>query len=320
VIQSNEKTELPILHLAGEHDGICSPYIYGISTSKFANSRFVILPNASNAVQLDTPYIFVKLVSEFIDHHEKSASIAPRPFTLHTLVLSDQLDKHEHEDKLRIELLHHFHVTRNDVTVLGEWGKRKCRQILAYLVFTPWVTRDRLSEQFWPDCDPQQARSNLRVSLHHLKKLLGPEEQFLKVERDSVRLVGKVQCDVIDLLYDLQSIANESNPNKKAAMIEKLIPTFTPHSLAMYDEMCFLAVRSKVNLGVTTSALWLGGYYFNLGQYLSAIHAWEYCLQFDEYDLPLYDRIIEAVERLQSHAERSEWEKRRNEKVVELGR
>ena len=42
----------------------------------------------------------------------------------------------------------------------------------------------------------------------------------------------------------------------------------------------------------------LGDYYFHQNKYTSAIDAWEYCLQFDEFDMSLYDRIIMGLEQL----------------------
>lgn len=66
----------------------------------------------------------------------------------------------------------------------------KMLALLAYLAVEHSRShgRERLAELFWPELAPDAARTNLRQTLYHLRRLLQDDGQLLLTERESVRL------------------------------------------------------------------------------------------------------------------------------------
>ena len=110
-------------------------------------------------------------------------------------------------------------------------------------------------------------------------------------------LRGKIECDVIELLYTLQDVNEKSDFHLKADVIQRLIHHIHPDSLALFDdEPWFRPIRAKLESRLVTAMKRLGTYYFDHGQYRLAIDAWENCLRFDEFDLTLYQRMLDSME------------------------
>jgi pimeloyl-ACP methyl ester carboxylesterase/DNA-binding SARP family transcriptional activator len=313
----------PILHLAGEFDAVRQAYIYGITTAMFANARFLVVRNASHAVQMDRPEEVADLIQQFIgDLPNKCWRLPVKPSKLHADIVHRYFNSPLQQNQLNIKLIGDFAVWINGVQITGSWNKRKSRQLLSYLIFNPITARDRLCEELWPFYDFQQAHIYLRVSLYYLKSLLEsvcPQQTFLQVGRQSVSLRGNIECDVVKLLSSLQDVIEESNIQLKVDVVQQLMNQLHPDSLALFDdEPWFRTIRAKVESRLVTVIKRLGAYYFDHGQYGLAIDVWEHCLRLDEFDLTIYQRMINSMERLHDATGVRLWKQRRDQIVSDL--
>src|SRR5215216_4389407 len=74
------------------------------------------------------------------------------------------------------------------------WHRRKARQLFKCLLSRPnrRLTKDELVELFWPDSDPQAASTNLRSTVHAIRRALegevGEGSGLVLVDRDTVYL------------------------------------------------------------------------------------------------------------------------------------
>src|SRR5690625_4838418 len=75
----------------------------------------------------------------------------------------------------------------------------KSRYLLAILLAraNDVVSTDRLVEVLWPDKDPRAARTNLQVSVHRLRRLLG-ESHIVRSDLGYRLVVGNGELDVQD--------------------------------------------------------------------------------------------------------------------------
>jgi DNA-binding SARP family transcriptional activator len=297
--------------------------LYGVSTALFANARFLVLPHASNAVHMDCPDVVATLIGEFIHAPSAGKGHAPvRSSTLHQEMLQHVITNSRLRDHISIQLIGAFTVRVNGVVVSGNWNQRKAQPLLAYLVFHPISTRDRLCEELWIDYEFQQARNYLRVSLHHLKNLLEaafPLQTFLHVDRQTVSLKGNIDCDVVELLYTLQNVIHTADSSLKVEAIQRITHQLQPDSLALFaHEPWFWPIRKKIESRFIMAVKWLGDEYFDQGYYVLAIEAWEHGLSFDEFDESFYQRIIHSLECLQDEAGIRLWCHRRDQAINEL--
>ena len=96
----------------------------------------------------------------------------------------------------------------------------KARALLAYLALNPDqpVSRSVLATLFWPDTGDQNARDNLRNTLHRLRNTLasGVAEpaKVLTATRQAVELHGTaIQIDVVEFQQALNAVANHAHPS-----------------------------------------------------------------------------------------------------------
>lgn len=82
--------------------------------------------------------------------------------------------------RLQIELLGHFRLSYNGVPVSGISTARQ-QSLLAYLLLhrTYPQPRQQIAFVFWPDSTDEQALTNLRRELHHLRRALPKADKFL---------------------------------------------------------------------------------------------------------------------------------------------
>ncbi len=103
---------------------------------------------------------------------------------------------------LSLTLLGQFQVRLAD-QLLTHFESDKVRALLCYLAVEPSGvphSRDSLAALFWPGYSDESARTNLRQTLFHLRKLLGDERQdaapFLLVTRQTIALNPAAPCQV----------------------------------------------------------------------------------------------------------------------------
>lgn len=101
--------------------------------------------------------------------------------------------------ELRIRLLGGFQVVHGDSPVT-ELSAPRQQSLLTYLLLHREGPQPRqlIASHLWPESSDQQARTNLRRELHHLRRNLPESEGFLRIERRSVawRRDAPVDLDV----------------------------------------------------------------------------------------------------------------------------
>ena len=291
----------PILHMVGEYDASCPAYLYGIATKIFMNSRFLVIPHASNAVHLDQPAQVAALTNAFIQScsHENQQEYV-KPSTLHQELVQNLIYNPAKINQMSIQLMGNFVVKINGTEIKGNWNIRKARQLLAYLVFHSTVTRDHLSQALWGDYEYHSSHNYLRVSLDYVKKLLEkefPNQTFFQIEQQAVTLTGNIECDIVEALYKLQRFldGDDLEPNEKE--IQQLMNQIIHANLDFFgSELWFTPIQAKLEQRLIAVAKKLSDYFFQRGQYMSAMHAWEYGLAFDESDPTLNERMLTGME------------------------
>jgi pimeloyl-ACP methyl ester carboxylesterase len=202
------RISIPTLLLSGEFDTNYPPSLTTISLNYFSQCKASIIPDSSNLVFVDQP----KLVSEHIKkfYFEKQTFINRIKDRLIFPYLKD-LNEHLYSNKddiskhsLQINFLHQFHITYGTKKIEGQWNRRKAKEIVSYLAIYKKVSRDKLIEVFWPDLPLPKAQNQLRVSLSHLRKLLGHYEFIIKITHQHIEIVENYQCDVLTLQEKLQ--------------------------------------------------------------------------------------------------------------------
>ncbi|MFE1747816.1 hypothetical protein [Coleofasciculus sp. H7-2] len=84
---------------------------------------------------------------------------------------------------LQVILLGGFRLTYGEKP-LTDVSAERSQSLLAYLVLhsgTP-QPRQRLASLFWADSTDEQARTNLRRELHHLRRVLPDADRFIEVD------------------------------------------------------------------------------------------------------------------------------------------
>jgi predicted ATPase/DNA-binding SARP family transcriptional activator len=107
------------------------------------------------------------------------------------------------------------------------------RELLVYLLMHPQgCTRERIGADFWPDASAAQVKNNFHVTLHQLRKALGPD--VVRYERGTYRIdtVGGVELDALrfearisDALRQLERAAEEEDA--RVAAIEDINEALT---------------------------------------------------------------------------------------------
>ncbi|REE90653.1 pimeloyl-ACP methyl ester carboxylesterase [Paenibacillus taihuensis] len=263
--------ELPVLFLGGEYDRLFPPSVLALGTILLQNYRFLVVPDAANAVQLDQPAI----VAQWIDEHIRKAAEAPEIQVVEKLSahMQNQIkdfveqvrQQNESTTTLEVEVMGNFRVLVNRQVVAGEWNQRYAKRLLVYLLFHPSVTREQLCDVLWPEAELSKAKNRLRVSLSYLKSLLdkhtGGANPLLVADREYIHLRGNIKCDLQDLLEKLQATAAEPNTKRKALLSRDILDK-TAYSLAtgIFDNW-LLAIIEKVEHKLEELARWTVEYY-----------------------------------------------------------
>ena len=102
----------------------------------------------------------------------------------------------------------------------------RLQSLLAYLILngTAPQSRERLAFLLWPVSGESQARTNLRQLLHHLKRALPAESDWLETTHLTVRWRPEAKCsiDVLDFQAAIGGAASARAKNDRAREIQSL--------------------------------------------------------------------------------------------------
>ncbi len=106
---------------------------------------------------------------------------------------------------LGLQVLGPFMLTRDGQPVGGDaMPVGKVRELLFFLLLHEQVTKEQVGLALWPDASPAQVRNAFHVTLHHLRRVLGPES-WIVFERNSYRLDRAPAGDAV-LDVDLDAV------------------------------------------------------------------------------------------------------------------
>src|SRR4051795_4045035 len=102
---------------------------------------------------------------------------------------------------LDARLLGGFHLILNDVTLTSLTQSRQ-QSLLAYLMLRAAApqSRQKVAFCFWPDSTEERAYSNLRYTLHHIRRASPQLEPFLEITQSSLqwRYLSSFTMDVAE--------------------------------------------------------------------------------------------------------------------------
>lgn len=90
----------------------------------------------------------------------------------------------------------------------------KVRELLLFLLLNESATKDEIGLALWPDSSPAQVRNAFHVTLHHLRKALGPEK-WVVFERNAYRL-ARSTAEGASLDADVDALLATSAKARKA--------------------------------------------------------------------------------------------------------
>ncbi|MEP0752771.1 AAA family ATPase [Trichocoleus sp. Lan] len=134
---------------------------------------------------------------------------------------------------LEIVLLGGFRLTYDEKPVTDVSGERS-QSLLAYLVLhrgTP-QPRQRLASLFWADSTDEQARTNLRRELHHLRRVLPDADRFIEVDTKTLQWRSDAPF-TLDVAEFERTVAQAEEAERAAD--RKTVRTLLEQAVALYQ-------------------------------------------------------------------------------------
>ncbi len=99
--------------------------------------------------------------------------------------------------QVTLQVLGPFQLIRDGRVMTGDASPvGKVRELLLFLLLHDHVTKEDVGLALWPDASPAQVRNAFHVTLHHLRRILGPE-QWVVFDRNGYRLDRSPAGDVV---------------------------------------------------------------------------------------------------------------------------
>ncbi|WP_306009848.1 alpha/beta hydrolase [Bacillus sp. MMSF_3328] len=209
---------IPALFLAGEFDHFYPASVVMLSSDYIRKSRKYIIPSASHLIQLDQPELTLSKCREFLADPAVMAEVKPDSGSAYTQKLLLQLEAAfetppPNQDKIEVYMLDEFKVTAGNTIIEGKWNQRKAKEILAYLCLHGPVSRNIITEVFWPSLPVANAQNQLRVSLTHLRKIFqggGIPDPFT-IENNIISINRAIEIDALKFFHLLNQALEAEN-------------------------------------------------------------------------------------------------------------
>lgn len=298
------KITLPTLILTGEFDPIYPPRLAALSAFAIPNNHHVVISNSSNATFLDQPEATVKSIMKFIFEEIPKA----KKFDPYTDDFLEQIGIHINQfiqdgasevinneakiDFFQVELLHSFVVRYNGKDITKGWNQRFAKPIFCYLIFHRSVTREQICDDLFPELDIKTAKRNLRVYMHHLKRLINQDsKEYLSTDKAHVYLTGNMDCDLINYIYELQDIEDkdvETYCQDYMRVISRAPKVIMP---GIFDDWA-----SKLTSGIHSRIIKISkrvsSYHSDHNEFQNAIECLEYIMDLDHVEDELFKQLI----------------------------
>ncbi|GCL70773.1 alpha/beta fold hydrolase [Paenibacillus naphthalenovorans] len=291
----------PALVLSGESDPLFPPSFTSLYNSFLHHSKFLIVPDSSNMVFFDQPAVTVEWIMKFIQR--------PKSIRTDTYVFTDRFlqqlmlegyNRLVARNKVSIQCMGGFEVQMNGRVIREGWNTRYAKNILIYLAFRKTATREELCDMLFPEMTAKKALGNLRVYLNHFAKLFEarPEEPpCLAIDRDSIYFKCAVECDLADVMEEMNRSLEEKDSMLKYAMCKLILPRATQHILPGCFDAFSLSLKEKFAQDWEKLAIWAADYCCKLEQFEEAAQFIRSCLHSYPNDEGLIERMV-AIQKL----------------------
>ncbi|MEN1970020.1 alpha/beta fold hydrolase [Lentibacillus sp. N15] len=287
------KITTPILLLSGAEDPMFPPELSNASLYLNSHARHYTVPQASFMIQMDQPEIMTEWIHSFIQKGKsnKTHDMLPVDYQ-HELTkemyaeIDDILNEQEYTaPTLQVNVMNGFAVYINGQRIHDGWGQRKAKQLLVYLIFQQSTTREELCDIFWSEVDLESAKNRLRVSLHHLKKLLNADNDeadssLLGTEREHVFLQTHVQSDLLLHMKAITDAHRIESSVEKVQAYKRLLKDVTDNPTPGLYEEWFLQLRDSIEGEWVEMARYLADMHEGQKEYGEAIYYIELALRY----------------------------------------
>jgi predicted ATPase/DNA-binding SARP family transcriptional activator len=192
----------------------------------------------------------------------------------------------------QVQLLGRVSVIRDGAPLSGEsWTYARPREMFAFLLVHPdGCTREQLSQALWPEASVAQAKNNVHVTLHHLRRSLGRADVVLfDRERYVINWSLGVEVDVNSFEREVEEArrALRANPRAPGAAerLRAALDAYRGDFLA--DESAgdwHLELRDRLQRLRVGGLSALGAHYVAAGAHVEAVEVYRQLVQVDEWD------------------------------------
>lgn len=258
--------------------------------------------HAATLFGLRDPQAYIPLLIHARDHLPPPAAERARVLLRQTGLPADIA--HHPGYTLHVRLFGPFEVCRGKQPVPADaWRRAKARHFLGLLALHPTpLQREVLFEHLWPDTPPDNAETQLKVTLNALANAIEPERPrragtfFIHREGNTIAIQrDAVVCDVW-LFQDLIARA-EAEPEAERAieLLEQALALYRGDVLpeCRYEEWAWLHIE-RLRLQAVRAAEWLARLYLTRGDAEAAIASAERALALDTCWEPAYRIAMRA--------------------------
>jgi len=197
---------------------------------------------------------------------------------------------------IEIRLLENFFI-QQDNTPLTSFSDRQ-QSLLAYLLLNAGQpqSRQQIAFLFWPASSDQQAKTNLRQLLHHLRQTWPDLEHYLQITARTIQWNpnSSFTLDTEQFQTLLQRAGDAVSLSERCHLLEEALSCYRGDLLpACYDDW-IMPVRERLRRQFITAQAALIQTYEAQGEYQSAIRWAEQFLQDD----PLHEETYRSLMRL----------------------
>jgi len=188
---------------------------------------------------IDQPELTAQFIIHFISSNKEQS---PSPYFVYNMRSSLQEDLQSIFKKGNIEVygLSSFKVIVNGKEIVGQWNRRKAKNIFLFIAYYQSVTREQIYEEFWPNIDIVSAQNQLRVSLFHIKHIFKENgisiDEVMLIDRKTISIRPLCYVDISDLEKSIEAMKVEQCLELKEKMYISISGNLDKYSFSdFYD-------------------------------------------------------------------------------------
>jgi DNA-binding SARP family transcriptional activator len=206
---------------------------------------------------------------------------------------------------LRVRLLGQLAITLDGKEIpRSAWKFARPRELMVYLLgYRDGRSREQISVAFWPDASAAQAKNNVHVALHHLRRVLGRNDFVLyQRERYVINWALGVEVDATTFERDLRAAerALRANPGDPDATARLRAALDLYHGDFLADEDAgdwHLEERDRLRRLWTEGLATLGAQLTAAGFHSDAVGVYRQLVRADEWDEAAHRHLMSALAR-----------------------